>query len=366
MHNKNINKKLITLSLAATLVFSAVACGTTSGNDETGTKSNASVEDNGVENVALTAEDFNIDDVGEFTIRVGVNSGDQNQVLKILDDHTNFLKERGINLETTEFAAGINTIDAITTGQLDVGLFADYAGVNRIGNTLADTKLRAFAMIAKSDSTYLYVNPDTVTKVEDLAGKTVINMPGVVTEYEYGKLFETYGIDPASVEFANVSSAQEALALATNDSADAYWVGRINWSKFEEVGWAPLLNIGDIDATMYTYLVADESYLLEHEAEVAKFLAVSNEAFEYVENNLDEVAQWEEDDLGLAKELAIENWKAVTHEYTFPQEAYEDLLKVEAWCYQNGNFPTDYDFTDFINTDALYLVNGDKVTWQPK
>ena len=84
------------------------------------------------------------------------------------------------------------------------------------------------------------------------------------------------------------------------------------------------------------------------------------------ENNLDEVAQWEEDDLGLAKELAIENWKAATHEYTFPQEAYEDLLKVEAWCYQNGNFPTDYDFTDFINTDALYLVNGDKVTWQPK
>lgn len=365
MNLNNLYRKLIITGLATTMVFSAVACGATAGT-ENKTTTNASVEDNGVEKVAINPEEFNIDDVGEFTIRVGINSGDQNQVLKILDDHTNFLKDRGINLETTEFAAGINTIDAITTGQLDVGLFADYAGVNRIGNTLADTKLRAFAMIAKSDSTYLYVNPDTVTKAEDLAGKTVINMPGVVTEYEYGKLFETYGIDPDSVEFANVSSAQEALALASNDSADAYWVGRINWSKFDEVGWTPLLNIGDIDATMYTYLVADESYLLEHEAEVAKFLAVSNEAFEYVENNLDEVATWEEEDLGLAKELAIENWKAVTHEYTFPQEAYEDLLKVEAWCYQNGNFPTDYDFTDYINTDALSLVNKDKVTWQPK
>jgi NitT/TauT family transport system substrate-binding protein len=37
-----------------------------------------------------------------------------------------------VTFEISEFAAGINTIDAITTGQLDIGNFADYAGINRI------------------------------------------------------------------------------------------------------------------------------------------------------------------------------------------------------------------------------------------
>lgn len=365
MKSKYLNR---VIALASTLVFglSLVACGNTSDSGDKTNTTNASVEDNGVSNVALTAENFNIDDVGEFTIRVGVNSGDGNQYLKVLDDHTNFLKDRGINLETTEFAAGINTIDAITTDQLDVGLFADYAGVNRIGNTLADTQLRAFATIRKSNSYNLYVNPNTIKEPKDLEGHTAISMAGVVFEYDYGKLFETYDIDKSKVEVVNVSSTQEAIALAATNGADSYWVNDQVAPKFEEVGWKPLVNLADVDATMYTFLVANESYLEEHEAEVAKFLAVSNEAFDYIDANLDEFADWVQADIGLEKDLVIRGWKEASHNYTFPQDAYEDLLKVEDWCFKNGNFPTEYDFTDYINTDALSLIAPDDVTWKAK
>ena len=363
MHNKRINKKLITLSLAATLVFSAVACGNTASNEDTDKKSNASVEDNGVENVALTAEDFNIDDVGEFTIRVGVCSGDDNQYLKILDEHTNFLKDRGINLETTEFAAGINTIDAITIDQLDIGNFADYAGINRIGNTLADTELRALTQTWINTSTTLYVNPEHISSPEDLEGAILLSQAGVVFEYEYGKLVEKYNLDPEKIELTNVSSAQEALALATTGSGDAYWAGAQVQPKFEEAGWVPLVTVAEVDAPMYCFLVANNSYLEEHQAEVAKYLAVSEEGFAYITENLDEFAGWVEADLGLKKDLVISGWNERTHDYGFDQDAYEDLVKVEEWCFNNGNFPTSYDPADYINTDALALYKPDSVTW---
>ena len=363
MKIKDIYKKIIITSLAATLTVTTTGCGNEA-NSEITKSAEISQESNGAAKTALTAEDFNIDDVGEFTIRIGVCSGDGNHYLKILDDHTNFLKDRGINLETTEFAAGINTIDAITTDQLDVGLFADYAGVNRIGNTLADTELRAFATISKSNAYNLYVNPNTIKEPKDLEGHTAISMAGVVFEYDYGKLFETYDIDKSKVEIVNVSSAQEAIALASTNGADSYWVNDQIASKFEEVGWKPLVNISDVDATMYSFLVANNSYLEEHKAEVAKFLKVSDEAFDYIDENLDEFAGWVQADIGLDKDLVIRGWKEATHNYTFPQDAYEDLLKVEDWCYKNGNFPTEYDFTDYINTDALALVSPDEVTWQ--
>ncbi len=358
---KNYLKKILTITVALTMCVGFVGCGN-EGADNIEAGSALSTEETAGEEI--TADNFNIDDVGEFTIRVGVNSGDGNQYLKILDNHTGYLKDRGINLETTEFAAGINTIDAITTDQLDVGLFADYAGVNRIGNTLADTQLRAFATIRKSNAYNLYVNPDTIKEPKDLEGHTAISMAGVVFEYDYGKLFETYDIDKSKVELVNVSSTQEAIALASTNGADSFWVNDQIAPKFEEVGWKPLVNISDVDATMYTFLVANNSYLEEHEAEVAKFLKVSDEAFDYIDENLDEFAGWVQADIGLDKDLVIRGWKEATHNYTFPQDAYEDLLKVEDWCYKNRNFPTEYDFTDYINTDALALVSPDEVTWQ--
>lgn len=365
MKIKDIYKKIIITSLAATLTVTTTGCGNEA-NSEITKSAEISQESNGAAKTALTAENFNIDDVGEFTIRVGVCSGDDNQYLKILDDHTNFLKDRGINLETTEFAAGINTIDAITIDQLDIGNFADYAGINRIGNTLGDTELRALTMTWINELTTLYVNPEHIKTVEDLEGAVLLSQAGVVFEYEYGKLVETYNLDPSKIELTNVSSAQEALALATTNSGDAYWAGAQIQPKFEEAGWVPLVSVVDVGAPMYCFLVANNSYLEEHQAEVAKYLAVSEEGFAYINDNLDEFAGWVEEELGLKKDLVISGWNERTHEYGFGQDAYDDLSSVENWCYNNGNFPTEFEVADYINTDALALYKPESVTWQVK
>lgn len=342
---KKINKILRVSAIVFALAIGIVGCGNV--NEQEASQSAKGSQEN-------------------FTIRVGVCSGDNNHLLKVLDDHTGFLKDRGINLEVTEFAAGINTIDAITTNQLDIGLFADYAGVNRIGNTLDDTDLRAFATINKTNAYDLYVDPEKVKTPEDIVGKTVISMAGVVYEYDYGKLFEKYNIDPESVNVVNVSSVQEALAIAQSKEGIAFWVHSSIAPEFEKQGWKSLLSIGDIDATMYTFLVANNSFLTKNQSKVAKFLSVSEEAFQYIDENKDEFFSWVEADLGLKKELGIANWDASDHKYTFEQEAYEDLVKVEKWCYNNGNFDKDYDVGDFINTDALKEVSPDRVNWTKK
>ena len=360
---KNYLKKILAVTMTIAISAGFAGCG----NEGVDTIEAGSALKNEVnEEESIDEDSFNIDDVGEFTLRVGVCSGDPNQYLKVLDNHTNFLKDRGINLETTEFAAGINTIDAITIDQLDIGNFADYAGINRIGNTLADTDLRAFTMTGINKTSVLYVNPEHIKTAKDLEGAVLISHAGVVVEYDYGKLAETYDLDPDKLEYTNVSSSQEALALATSNSGDAYWAGKQVQPKFEEAGWVPFTSIVDVGAPMYCFLVANNKFLEEHKAEVAKYLAVSEEGFAYITEHLDEFAGWVEADLGLRKDLVISGWQESTHDYGFPQEAYEDLYSVEEWCYKNGNFPTQYDPADFINTDALALYKPDAVTWERK
>ena len=99
----SIYKLILSLLLAFSLSISATGCG-----------SNASSVS------AKTNDGVGSDNPDEFTIRIGVNSLDNNFLLKILDNHTDFLKDKGITLETTEFSAGINTIDAITTDTVDI------------------------------------------------------------------------------------------------------------------------------------------------------------------------------------------------------------------------------------------------------
>ena len=342
-----IYKLIVSLFLAFSLTISATGCG-----------SNASSVS------AKTNDEVGFDNPDEFTIRIGVNSLDNNFLLKILDNHTGFLKDQGITLETTEFSAGINTIDAITTDTVDIGLFATYAGVNRIGNTLSDSKLRAFAMIDKSSNYKLYANPDTVAKPEDLVGHIGVSQAGVVFEYYYGELFNQYGIDPKDVTITNVGSVQEALALAANNGGDAYWTGSANYGKFEEKGWKPVIGIDDLGIYMYTFLVADESYLQAHQHEVAKYLQASEEGFKYIDENLDEFAEWVTADTGLDKEIFKAEWNSRRHYYSFEQEAYDDLVKIKNWCYENDRFDTNYKIEEYINTDALAEAFPDRVSWE--
>ena len=310
------------------------------------------------------AESF--DDVAPFTVRVGVCPNTDLYYLAIVDKHIDFFKDYGITYETTEFAVGINTIDAITTGQLDIGNFADYAGVNRIGNTVSDTNLRAFVNTGNHNSSELYVNPEKIKSGEDLDKGNLISIPGVVYEYEYGKAFETYGVNPEDATIVNVSSAAEAIALAASGEGDSFWASASVKDQFAAYGWQPLVDLDGVDARMYGYLVSTSDYLESHQREVAKFLKATREGFQYIEDHQDEVAEWINQETGFDKELFKRTWQENDHNYGFDQEAYEDLVKVEKWCFENGKFDTDYDVADFIDTTSLSLAYPETVTWKRK
>ncbi len=298
----------------------------------------------------------------EVTIRVGVSSGDQNYILKIVDEHTGLFSDNGINYEITEFSAGINTIDAIVQGQLDIGNFADYAGVNRIGSTVNDTDLRAFVNTnVTKDGAALYVNPEKIREPEDFYDKTLLSQAGVVYEYDWGKLFEKYGLDADRMNLVNVDSVQGALALAASGDGDAWWANQQSYSMFEDYGWKRYCYVEDVDASRYIFLVSTEGYLTDHHDDVVRFLKTSEEGLDYISDNLEEVAGWVNEKSGLDEELFISGWESSSYDYGFSQEAYDDLKKVEKWCYENGNFDTDYEVGDFINTDAIAELHPDRV-----
>lgn len=299
------------------------------------------------------------------TVRLASVSNDISQWVGIIDDNTGIFNKHGIDLQITEFAAGIQGIDAVVTDQCDIaGGVADYGFINRVGNTSEKTDLEIISQVSGNSNLNLYVNPDKIKSGEDLKGANIVTIGGTVYDFWASKLLEYYGLKDDDANLLPVTSNSEALALLENGSADAWWVNPAEVEKYEEKGWKPLLNLSDINLSIYSLLVSSKSFVSENQDTVKKFYEALDEALEYAVNNLDEVADWNYDVTGTDRELFKTNYSNNDFGLSFTQEAFDDLEAVNEWCVENGNFTTEINVADYVDVDILTSIYPDKVTYK--
>ena len=123
-----MKRKVISIVLTAALVAGAFAgCG------ESG-QGNASQKSDSGKDLVVLRDAVMTGQLDQYATEIGLWQG--------------IFEEHGIDLQTTEFVAGINTIDAVVTGTADIGMMADYAAVNRLGNTLKENDLQIFSELS--------------------------------------------------------------------------------------------------------------------------------------------------------------------------------------------------------------------------
>ena len=150
-------------------------------------------------------------------LRVANMTGQPDQYADYIGMEQGIFEKYGISLETSEYAAGINTVDAIATGTADTGLFADFAAVNRIGNTLDNTNLVIFSDLSSNVSYNggLFVAPkykDDLDALDESEGW--ITSIGTVSEY-FNWQAQTYlGLDPSKQKNVNTDSISTQIAVA--------------------------------------------------------------------------------------------------------------------------------------------------------
>ena len=300
------------------------------------------------------------------TVRVGVMTGYYDSWLATIGIEKGIYEKYGLDVQTTDFAAGINTVDALTTDQIDIGLTADFAGVNRIGNTQDKTTLRYFAGICYSNSQKLYVNPETIKDEKDLKGKVILELPGTVWEYLAAIAVQHAGYTNDDVEYKGVDTHQDGLAVAKKGDADAFFAAGENAVRLEEYGWTPLYSQGDIGINTYNLYMANQEYLDGNEETVESFIKATEEIIEYIDANQDEAADIIYDKTGVEKDVFLNQLSAITYEVDITQDTYDALQNVAEWSQENGYFNNAITVSDYIDTNALSAVYPDKVSYTEK
>ena len=225
------------------------------------------------------------------TVRLGVMTGNSDHWVAEVGTEQGIFEKYGIELKVTEFAAGINTIDAIVTDQVDIGNLADYAAINRLGNTQDDTDLRLIANFSSSSTGKLYVNPKEVTSLTDLSGKGLVTLAGTVWDYWNAKTLEQAGIEGDQQVLVNVDSAQAALGVMTTGEGVAFWASGTNAKKLEEAGMEPLLTMDELGLRTDAYFITTEKYIEDNKELLTNYLKAFQETQDWVLENQEEAAK---------------------------------------------------------------------------
>lgn len=299
------------------------------------------------------------------TIRVGIMTGQPDQYAILIGTEEGIFEKYGLSVETSEYAVGINTVDAIVNGNADTGLLADFAAVNRLGNTLHNTNLNLFAELGMStaNSVGIYVAPEYAedpSSLDQSAG-WITNI-GTVSEY-YTWQAQTYlGLNPDTQNLVNTDSTQTALAAATNGDATAAVQTGATATRFEEIGWVKIASPEDFGYQVGTYLVTTDEFLDNNVDLLADYLTALDESMQFINENLDDSAKRISEKFGIGEDDFKANWNQYNLIIGSTEEGAEHLEEVGEWAFSQGKYEEDYNIRDFIRTEAIEKAFPERVT----
>ncbi|HAK58722.1 MAG TPA: hypothetical protein DCP06_07065 [Lachnospiraceae bacterium] len=353
---KKYGKKIMSMMAVAAVAFTTVVgttgcgAGTSSANTQSGKTSSSDSVDNG-------ASDAGSGDL--TTLRFGVMTGNIDHLITAIGTEKGFFEKNGIDLKVTEYAAGINTVDALTMDQLDVGIAADFAILNRIGNA-AGSDLKITANYANAGGAQLYVNPETVKDKNDLKGKRIINLPGVIYEYWNVLTAQKLGLGEGDYTFVNVDSQPSAVVVASQGDGDAFWAGGEVAAQLAGYGWTPIMSLDDIGATTTLFFIAREAYAKNNAETLKKFYAGFSEAIDYISTNLDDAAKIVAAKAGLSEDKFKQLVSAYDLGIQFKKSTFDYLDGVNKWLKDNSYYKTPYETKDILFLDAAREAYSDK------
>lgn len=299
------------------------------------------------------------------TIRVGVDTAAGGSFQIRAADSKGYFKDEGIDSKLSNFAYGIDTINALLTGSTDTGLAADYALINSInrGNMVILSSLTHSSKETIKQSEILAVKG--INKPEQIKGKKVAIAKGTVSEYQWAKYFEHLGIDEKDVKIVPYSTPDEAIVGMKKGDIDVIQAFGALQEKFKDIeGVHKIDDLSSINLPVSSYLVADRKFAEEHPKEIESLLKAIKKGVAYVEKNPDGTADIAYKELKINKEDVLRDIKRTNYTLEFKQEDFDHLSQMQEWLVDQGKLKNKYDLKEKLYLDPLKKAFPDAVTYE--
>ena len=297
-------------------------------------------------------------------VRVGIDTAAGGSLQIRAAENEGYFDANGIETEISNFAYGIDTINALLTKQTDTGIAADYALLNSINrgdivilgtiNRGNEKTTRETEVLAVKD----------VKAVKDIKGKKIGVAKGTVYEYHWAKYLEAVGIDEDEVEYVPYSTPDEALIGMKKGSIDVILTNGALIEKFKSIdGVHQIDDLTTAGVTTSAYLVGSKSFG-KNQQQVVNLLKGIEKGVGFVKENPDAVADIAYKELKVKQEDTLQDLKRINYVLGFTAEDLAHLEDMQKWLIENGKLKESYDLKGKLYLDPLREAFPKSVTYE--
>jgi NitT/TauT family transport system substrate-binding protein len=263
-----------------------------------------------------------------------------------------YFQENGISPAIRIYPAGINAVDALFAGEVDVATAADFVFARQV---LAGKPVRGIATIGRSEFHYIVTEKDRgIRTAADLKGKKIGVARGTSGDFFLGRYLELNGIDLRDVEIVDVPPSEIAAPLLD---------GRVDAvSTWDPYAWSTEVQLGNRSLAwpeqkgqmMYWMAICRKDTVTGDPARVRKFLQSLQQAETFAANNPAEARRIVQKRLRTDDAYLERVWPATRLSLSLDQSLVTAMEDEARWMIANNRSGEPVpDFRTYIYPDSL-------------
>ena len=269
-----------------------------------------------------------------------------------------FYQQEGLDITYRLFPSGTTAFQAFQTGQGDVVMTGDLPSVQYFFRANGD--YRTIAVIERDAKGYVAVAQKSITRPQDLAGKTIATRVGSTGSWFISEYLSKNGVDASKVAVKNLDTQVLPAALCGGDIA-AFFIWQPVGSRTLEICPDKAHYLTDASGYVQGYLVAGARPQWLNSAQgrdiAVRWLRATMRGRDVAEKDFAAVASYAKSKLDLSEKATREQWDTNIRPLALDKIYYDDFCSLSRWAQAEKMTERKIDFQQLTWPEGLKAID---------
>ena len=268
-----------------------------------------------------------------------------------------FYQQEGLDVAYRLFPSGTTAFQAFQTGQGDIVMTGDLPSVQYFFRVKGD--YRTIAVIERDAKGYVAVAQKSITRPQDLLGKTVATRVGSTGSWFISEYLSKNGVDTSKVAVKNLDTQVLPTALCGGEIA-AFFIWQPVGSRTLEICPDKAHYLTDASGYIQGYLVAGArpDWLASPVGRdtAVRWLRATMKGRDVAEKDFAAVAAYAKAKLDLSEKATREQWDTNTRPLALDKIYYDDFCSLSRWAQAEKMTEQKIDFQQLTWPEGLKAI----------
>jgi len=269
-----------------------------------------------------------------------------------------FYQQEGLDITYRLFPSGTTAFQAFQTGQGDIVMTGDLPSVQYFFRANGD--YRTIAVIERDAKGYVAVAQKSITRPQDLAGKTIATRVGSTGSWFISEYLSKNGVDASKVAVKNLDTQVLPAALCGGDIA-AFFIWQPVGSRTLEICPDKAHYLTDASGYVQGYLVAGARPQWLNSAQgrdiAVRWLRATMQGRDVAEKDFAAVAAYARSKLDLSEKATREQWDTNIRPLALDKIYYDDFCSLSRWAQSEKMTERKIDFQQLTWPEGLKAID---------